>query len=353
MATNEQTRTVLWWGRFDPNYSRNRILRTLLVREGWKLQDFHPRVSQLGDLEAFLKNMIRPDLIWIPCFRQRDLTAAKRYARLHHIPVLFDPLISAYDKRVYERQKITPDSRQAKHLKKWETKLFQKADLVLADTEAHAQYFSKELKTAPQNIHTVPVGAEEALFQPQPAPSSKQRLEVLFYGSFIPLQGTKIIIDAARLVPEADWILLGDGKLKNKRQEESQSLPHVRFETWIPYDKLADRIGQADILLGIFGATPKAQRVIPNKFYQTIACARPLITMDAPVYSSEIKAAARKGISWIPPASHQALADTVREWIKAPQLLSERGCAARNLYEQFFDEAHIQKALRTALEKIQ
>jgi hypothetical protein len=136
--------SVLWWGRFDPDYSRNRILRKLLPELGWNIVDFHPRFSPLGDLEARLKRIGKPDLVWVPCFRQRDLAAASRWARRHGVPLLFDPLISAYDKQIFERKKYAPQSRQARRLHRWEQSLFKQADILLADTQPHADYFSEE-----------------------------------------------------------------------------------------------------------------------------------------------------------------------------------------------------------------
>ena len=109
-------KTVLWWGRFDPDYSRNRILRQAYAALGWKIADFQPLLSPLGDIEARLRRPARADLVHVPCFRQRDIAAAGRYARRRGIPLLIDPLISAYDKQVFEHAKFSEGSAKAKHL---------------------------------------------------------------------------------------------------------------------------------------------------------------------------------------------------------------------------------------------
>ena len=178
-----------------------------------------------------------------------------------------------------------------------------------------------------------------------------QRKQVLFYGTFLPLQGVDTIVEAARRVPEADWILLGRGKLRAGCEEQAADLPNVRFEDWVAYPDLPSRIGQADILLGVFGDTPKAARVLPNKFYQAIACARPIITMDAPVYTDAVRAANPGGIVWVPPADPDALAAAVRQLSAEPvETLNARGQNARYIYDLFYGEDKIRAALSMLLD---
>jgi glycosyltransferase involved in cell wall biosynthesis len=346
-------KSVLWWGRFDPGYSRSGILRKLLQADGWEIRDFHPAMSSLADLQAYWRRIEEPDLVWVPCCRQRDLTAARRYANRFKVPLLFDPLISAYDKRVFEKKKYPEASRQARRLRRWESRLFQAAGVVLADTSAHAEFFVETLEADPEKVFVVPVGAEEDLFVPQPPPVVRDRPEVLFYGSFVHLQGADVIVDAAKQVPEVDWVLLGQGKLRSSCEEAAAGVTQVRFEEWVPYEKLAERIGQADILLGVFGGTPKAARVIPNKFYQAIACARPIITLDSPVYTEEVRAANRGGIRFVPPGDPAALAEAVRTVAMATaEDRLQMGRNARELYEVFYAEDRIRIALQAALKSI-
>ncbi len=349
---NSGAPTVLWWGRFDPDYSRNRILRRAYARLGWRLVDFHPWLAGvLGDLEARLHTPPPADLVHVPCFRQRDLAAAARYARRHEIPLLFDPLISAYDKRVFERGKIPEDSAQAKRLLEREGKLFQSADAVLADTPEHACFFAETLGVAAERIHVVHVGAEEPLFAPAPARPPNEPPQVLFFGSFIALHGAEVIVEAARRYqgPPVGWTLLGAGPMRAALEQRARGLAAVRFESSIPYPRLPARIQAADVLLGIFGASDKADRVIPNKVYQALACAKPVITRAAAAYPPALAQDSQSGILWVPPNDPAALARAVRSLVEQPQRLAVLGRQAHASYEHFFSGAHITAELQTAL----
>ncbi len=190
-------KTILWWGRFDPDYARNRILRALQQQLGYNIVDFQPRSGITATIEAKLKDIKKPDFVWVPCFRQRDVLTAARWARSQQVQLVFDPLISAWDKQVFERKKFNVESPQAYKLLMQERKQFQHTNLVIADTEEHARFFSDTFHIDPNQIKVIPVGAEESLFKPENHPDNKPDItEVLFYGSFINLQGPQTIIEA-------------------------------------------------------------------------------------------------------------------------------------------------------------
>lgn len=350
-----KSRTVLWWGRFDPDYSRNRILRQAYTALGWNIVDFHPLLSGLvGDVEALVRRPPAADLVHLPCFRQRDMAAAHRYARRHGLPLLIDPLTSAYDKQVYEKYHLPVDSLRARWLLRYERWLFSGADRVLADTPEHARFFTQTLGVDPAKVNIVYVGAEEPLFSPAPPSSIDGELEVLFFGSFIPLQGPEVIVEAARLYngPPLRWTLLGQGPLRADSQRRARGLSNVQFEDRIPYLDLPARIHRAHILLGVFGPTAKAGRVMPNKVFQALACGRPLVTCQAPSYPVELLAAANSGIAWVPAADPAALAAAVAALAARPDQLAARGVAARASYEKYFSTDMIREQLHTALDAL-
>lgn len=346
---------VLWWGRFDPGYSRNRVLREIISGFGWQLIDFRPRYSRLGDLEAQLRKLPSADLVWVPCFRQRDLAAAVRWGRRKKVPVVFDPLISAYDKQIFERKKFSVESRKAKKLLRWERDLFSAADLVIADTFEHGRFFVDTLGAATEQVAVVPVGAEEGLFCPaQKLHEISAVPRVLFYGSFLNLQGPETIVRAARLYrgKPVVWQMIGEGPLLEPCRQLAVGLENVEFHPWVSYEKLPEVIRQADILLGIFGTSEKAGRVIPNKVYQALACAKPLITRRSPAYPDTFQQNETLGIGWVEPGNPQQLADKVAEWVAARDQLATKGLQARRTYESHFSMASISAKLSGALQSL-
>ncbi len=344
-------RTVLWWSRSGRDYSRDRILRQAFEQLGWTIRDFKPVLSLVGDWQAWLQRVSTPDLVWVPCFRNRDAVAAARWAKAHRVPLVFDPLISAYDKVVNERERVPPDSAAARRLLAQEAALMQRCDAVIADTHCHADYFSSQFDLKPDKVSVIPVGAESGLFTPQPWGPTPDRVRVLFYGSFIGLQGPEIIAAAARLVPEVDWRFIGDGPLKPHCQAVCQSLSNVTFTPWIPYEQLPSQIGQADILLGVFGTSQKASRVIPNKVYQALACGRVVVTRMSDAYPAELlqSRVRETGLQFISSGSAEALADGVRELASPASDLPTLGHLARRSYERYFNSASIVSSLETVL----
>ena len=348
-------KNILWWGRYDPDYSRNRILRSVQKDLGFKIIDFHPRSNLTSTLEIKFKDIEKPDIIWVPCFRQRDIKSASKWAKTHKIPLIFDPLISAWDKQVFERKKYDPNSRKANKLLRNETMQFQLADRLVADTEEHAHFFSKQFNVNLSNIMVIPVGAEESLFKPAPFEASRtSATEVLFYGSFISLQGPQTIIEAARTCNQSNikWFLLGNGPMLDECKKLAMDLNNVAFEDWIDYKELPTRIHKADILLGIFGSSDKASRVIPNKVYQALACARPVITRSSPAYPVAIHENQGSGIRLIPENDPLALCESVKLLSQNREKLEILGKNARIQYENYFSMTKIRNRIKALLKSV-
>ena len=343
--------TVLWWGRSDPQYSRNRILLKSFSDLGWRVDFYHPVSSRFGLMEAYFHRLNRPTLIWVPCFRQTDISSASHWAMKWKVPVVIDPLISAFEKEVFEKNTYPADSRSGKRKQQWESHLFSKADVVVADTPAHAAFFKSKLHVAPEKLCVLYVGAETTLFEPLPAPPAKEPFELLFYGSFLKLQGVDVIIRAAEMTQDLPihWIMLGDGDLRGESERRARGLRNVRFEPWVDYEQLPTRMATAHILLGIFGVSLKADLVIPNKLFQAMAVARPVITRRSKAY--ELTMEGSEVIGWVPAGDAEALAMLVKKWLRNPSELFLRGKETRTLYDTFFGREKLRRMLGAVLDK--
>ncbi len=352
MEASYKKKNILWWGRFDPGYSRNRILRQILVECGFTLHDFRPHSSFTGSLEAQFSNLEGADAVWVGCFRHRDFHSARKFADKKNIPLIFDPLISSWDKVVFERKKFPASSWRARRILHWEKSLYSSADIVIADTEAHSDFFQSSLSSPKNHTFVIPVGAEESFFTPQKKDTSGSPPEILFFGSFISLQAPQVIVEAARMVPQVRWTLLGDGPMREQCEKKSSDLANIYFEDWLPYEELPERIGRADVVLGVFGDSPKASRVIPNKVYQALACARPVITRSSEAYPKEMCAEFSGAIAFVPPADPMALARAAANLMAEPEKLPNKRVQARLCYQRFFSKNTIRSALLTALGSI-
>lgn len=115
----------------------------------------------------------------------------------------------------------------------------------------------------------------------------RQKFRVGFWGKFIPLQGAPEIVAAAKLLagePDICLVLIGNGQTYQESVglAAELSLTNLEFTGFMPVQDLPAMINGFDVCLGIFGATPKTRRVIPNKIYEALAMAKPVISAQTP-----------------------------------------------------------------------
>lgn len=347
------SRKILWWGRFDPDYSRNRILRSLFTKLGFEITNFKPMISFFGFFEASIRLNIQPDFVFVPCFRHRDINSAVIWSKKNGIPLIIDPLISKWDKQINERKKFSANNYIARKIKEDEAKLFNSANLVLADTKMHAQFFERELGVPKSKIPIVYVGAEEKIFKYKKLGSNNlKKIKVLFYGSFINLHGAKTIIQAARILSNKniEWTLIGDGPHLNECKVLASNFKKIKFFPKITYKKLPKVIHSAHILLGVFGSSKKASNVIPNKVFQSLASGRLVITQKSKAYPKEIKN--KNGIFFVKCNNPEELAKEIIQLAENKQKIIKNANNARKIYLNYFSEEIILLQLKKALKKI-
>lgn len=232
-----------------------------------------------------LKQLQGLDAILVSYPGHFDVPFAKMAAKRMGIPLVFNVHISLYETLVLDRGYFGRSSLTARIIKLYERFIFNLSDIVLVDTKTHGAFFSELYKVPPDKFERVFIGADSHFL-----PQKRERegaFRVLFYGTFIPLQGIEHIIRAAHLLrdePNLIFEIIGRGQTRDQIMELAKQLniKNIEFFDWVERHKLVDRIAAADVCLGgQFGMTQKANLVIGYKCFQMLAVGRPVIVANS------------------------------------------------------------------------
>lgn len=288
---------ICYFGSYNPDYSRNKILIDGLRKNGVKVfecQDsagsLFKRYPTLSKKFWAIKNEV--DTIIVGFVGHLDMPLAWLLARLTGKKVIFDMFYSMYDTYVYDRQSAKPGS-----LRAWTYFFTDKvaatlADSVITDTKTHADYFIKTFGLDKKKFHRIFVGGDDTIFRPrrtrgirEKRGKKRHKIVIEFHGMFTRLHGAEYFVEAAKLLEREKnlefWLI---GSTNN------YSLPIEKFKTLrpktmkyfsdMPVDKLARKIAQADIGIAHIGTTEKAKSVITNKMFHALFCKVALIAGD-------------------------------------------------------------------------
>ncbi|MCK4233170.1 glycosyltransferase [candidate division WOR-3 bacterium] len=368
--------TVCYFGTYLPEYPRNKVLIEGLRLQGINVKECHyplwhgiePRISKIKGLrrKAFLTakilwaycnllsnhhNISEYDVMLVGYTGHFDVLLAKILSSFRRKPLIFDFFWSMYCTFIEDRKIFLKNSLMAKLIKYIDIFTYNVSDVLLLDTQTHIKYISKTLNLDEKKFKPIWVGADESVFYPVKQRRSNN-FQILFFGTFIPLQGIETIIKAAKLLEKEEILfkIIGKGQLSSRINNLSQSLElkNCTFVEWVPLEKLVDEISQSDICLGIFGASIKASSVIPNKVFDSIACKKPCITEDSPAIREIFTN--KKDILLVPPEDEHALAKAILT-LRDNDMLREN--ISKNAYTLFltnFTKKSVGKQLKDIIE---
>ena len=344
-------RAVLF-GTYDRDHSANRLLRDALAAAGIEVTELHEPLweetrekargyfgaSSLARLgvryAAAARRLARrwrtaregePPLVVVGFGGQLDVLVAARLCRPRR-GLLFAPLVSLTETLVEDRAVFRAGGVRARAALALDRATWRRADLVLADTAAHATYLA-ELGAARDRLGVWHLGAEPEFWAPVAAPVDPRR--VLFVGRCVPLHGlTTIVGAAARLGERARLVVIGRGPERAAAEARALELGvAVEWRDEVPLADLPGELARAAVVLGVFGAGRKAEMVVPNKVYQAAAVGRPLVTRDG----SALREVLAPGEHCLvcPPGDAGALAAAIARLLDDPGRAAALGAAAR------------------------
>ncbi len=331
---------VCFFGIYNPGYSRNRVLKSAFEKNGFEVAEVFvdPRqnpgfkkYTSLFKLYQSIKNEKFEHIL--VCYPGHSIVWLARI--LFGKRIVFDAFLSLYDANVNDRKLYS-----IYHPKAWydwflDWSSNHLANRILIDTYEHGKYLSRTFYIPRKKIIRVPVSTDETVFYPHERHSSKNPCTIHFHGTYIPLQGVRYILDAARILENEGVIfkLVGQGQeyVSMTAYARNLGLKNVEFIDKVSLDQLPFFIAEADICLGIFGITEKAMRVIPNKVYECAAMGKPVITADSPavreVFTSELN------VILCSPGDGKSIAEAILKLKSNPQKMDRIGNEARKLFE--------------------
>ena len=371
--------SICYVAPYDPDYSRNADVIRALRDAGARVEVVRgPEGSLFGPGRTGVKlaglalrslassaarwleiplRLLRCRVLVIGYFGQLDMLVLAPMTGAMGLPVIFNPLVTLSDTLVADRKMIAPGSLPAEVIRRIDRWALRRADIILADTNENAEYMA-ELSGLPLSRFLVlPVGVDEDVFYPRRRSDLRVsgELDVLFYGTFIPLHGIETIIRAAAELQKCDVDarieLIGTGQEYGSARELAERIgaTNIRWRDWLPYSELGNRLREADVALGIFDDGPKASRVIPNKVHQALASGVPIVTRESPAISRLLRDG--ESAMLVPPADHSSLADAILQLAGDERLRARIGEEGRRVWEAEVSAGRLSQIAAIALDR--
>jgi len=287
------SRTICFFGIYNPDYSRNLVLTKGFQANGFTVLNCrvdpkrYPGLIKYWQLFKIWRNLeVKPDLVLV-AWPGHSLGWFARLLFPRPL-IIFDAFTSLFDSNVIDRQLYSRYSWRAFRDYWLDWFSLHLADVIITDTLENAKYLAKQFNISIKKINRIFVGTS---IVPNVSPvilaKDKKTFSVHFHGTFIPLQGIEWIIRSAKLLekePDLKFRIIGSGQESAKITALVADLRPTNIE-FLPrqsFAELVEKITEADLVLGIFGTSDKASRVIPNKVFEGLALAKPVLTADTP-----------------------------------------------------------------------
>ena len=264
-------------------------------------------------------------------------------------PIIYDFYLSLYDVMCNDRKLYTPDSLLGK-LTYWiEKKSLQDADYIIVDTQKLIDTLSQEYHINKNKFVRVPLTINEDNVKPQKVEPYKRNFTVLYVGSYIPLHGTQVIIEAANILQKQNAnisiLMIGKGPDLERCQElvENYSLSNIEFKGFMSLEELNYYYNACDINLGLFNNGERANAVVLNKTNDSFRVGKPHLTLETDAMKESFMD--NEDIFYVKDIQPETLAKRIMELKNNPELLKKVGEKALISYRNKLSNAKARQIL--------
>ena len=329
MKSNSKKR-VLFFGIFDPKYSRNRVLirgfeenryKAVLCRVDPKK---YPGIKKYIQLFKEYRKIKHTNFDHVIVAFPGHTVVWLAYL-LFGRRIIFDVFISFNNSEIEDREKDQIFSARAIYYWSLDWLSMHLAQKLLIDTYVHRDFLSKKFGISEKKFAIVYVGSDDSVIYPIKKDMGK-KLIVHFHGTGTPMQGVPYILKAAELLKKNKDIEFRMYGISGSDTENSH------FFGRFPYEDMSKKLSEADFVMGIFGDTKKAQLVIPNKVFEGLAARKPVITAETTASKEILKD--KENVILCQNASPEDLAEKIQILAKDPTLVETVSLGGYELFKQ-------------------
>jgi glycosyltransferase involved in cell wall biosynthesis len=214
----------------------------------------------------------------------------------------------------------------------------------------------------PERVTVITNASDLDLFRPDVDGSAArrrlglgERFAAVYFGAMGRANGLEYVVEAARILSQRNRddiaiVLHGSGGRRDqlKRLVNDYGLNNVIFSDLVP-DKagVAEIVAACNVCLTIYAATRKEQTWSPNKMFDALAAAKPVL-INVPGWLGETIESNRAGM-YVDPERPEALADALEKLAAAPELCRQMGTNGRALAEREFSREVLAERLEGVL----
>jgi glycosyltransferase involved in cell wall biosynthesis len=224
-------------------------------------------------------------------------------------------------------------------------------DLVVVNNPG-ARKLLLERGVAPEAILLVPNGVshDRRAVLSSVSDTKNARPTVAYVGLLGYPQGLGVLVDAARSLPNVDFVLAGDGPERELLEDRVRDggLENVTFTGLLTPDQVGDVYRRSDILFAQLRDTPTLNdATVPSKLFEYMAVGKPFVYGGKGVaveLLDEIGCA-----ETIPPDDPDALVRVLRSLLESPARMKSLGASGRAYVEQNLSREDAMRDVATAL----
>jgi colanic acid biosynthesis glycosyl transferase WcaI len=243
----------------------------------------------------------------------------------------------------------------ARMLERYILSALRRADLVIGASRGITTVLV-EGGVDPDKAITVPNGIStdllEAIMQGTAGKVENRRPVVAYAGLIGYNQDLGVLLEAARMVPDVDFVLAGDGPelslLKKKAGE--LTLDNVSFTGYLNRDKLIDLYRRSDILFAHVRSSPTIDAtMIPIKLFECMAAGKPMIYAGRGA-AAELLRQIGCAVT-VPPGDPKVISTAISDLLRNPERMRILGLRGRSRVQTDFHREKLMEKLACALEQ--